>query len=240
MARQRRKKVEEEGAPGWMTTFGDLMSQLLTFFVLLVSFSIFDEIKYNTVKGSLKYSFGVLKGWEQPLVEKIRTAPETTRVNDEEQKMAGIGYRLKKFVAERRMKGSLQAVMRKEGLAIILRNSGKPVMFDSGSAQIRPEFVPILEKVAEELMKIPNDIRIEGHTDNRPIHTPMFPSNWELSAARATSVLRFLVGKGIDPSRLSAVGYGEFRPVASNDTPEGRAKNRRVEILVLKRKTAGR
>ena len=130
--------------------------------------------------------------------------------------------------------------MRKEGLAIILRTSGKPVMFDSGSAQIRPEFTPILEKIAEELMKIPNDIRIEGHTDNRPIHTPMFPSNWELSAARATSVLRFLVKKGIDPSRLSAVGYGEFRPVASNDTPEGRAKNRRVEILILKRKTAGR
>jgi chemotaxis protein MotB len=233
MVRRRQKKVEE-GAPGWMMTFGDLMSQLLTFFVLLVSFSIFDEIKYNTVKGSLKYSFGVLKGWEQPLVEKIRTPPETSRTNNEEQKLAGIGYRLKKFVAEKGMKGSLQAVMRKEGLAIILRNSGKPVMFDSGSAQIRPEFAPILEKVAKELMKIPNRIRIEGHTDNRPISTLKFPSNWELSAARAASVLRFLVRKGIDPARLSAVGYGEFRPVAPNDTPEGRAKNRRVEILVLK------
>ncbi|RKY02559.1 hypothetical protein DRP77_07715 [Candidatus Poribacteria bacterium] len=234
---RRAKRDEEEGTPEWMTTFGDLMSQLLTFFVLLVSFSVFDDIKYNLVKGSLKYSFGMVKGWELPY--KSRREPDVQLVIErrrEEQKLAGIGYRLKKFAAEMGIRGTLQAAMREEGLAVILKTSGKPVMFDSGSAQIRPEFIPILRKVAEEIKRLPNKVRIEGHTDNRPIHTWKFPSNWELSAARATSVLRFFIGEGIDPDRLFAVGYGEYRPIAPNDTEEGRAQNRRVEILILREK----
>lgn len=232
-----KEKHEEEGAPEWMVTFGDLMSQLLTFFVLLVSFSVFDEIKFSTVSGALKYSFGLLSGWRETPVKVKDMIIRPREYNTEEEKMAGIGYRLKKFAGRIGASNALGARIRREGLAIVLRSTGKISMFDSGSAEIKPEFLPILDKIAEELLQIPNEIRIEGHTDNRPINTPRYPSNWELSTARAASVARYLIRKGIDPKRISIVGYGELKPLTSNDTPEGRARNRRVEILVLKGKS---
>ncbi|MFS8572384.1 MAG: OmpA family protein [Clostridia bacterium] len=108
------------------------------------------------------------------------------------------------------------------------------VLFDTGRAEIKPEAREVLQAVAVELAKLPHHIRVEGHTDNVPIHNERFPSNWELSTARAVTVLRFLIQVGgLDPGRLSAVGYGEYRPIASNDTPEGRARNRRVDIVLL-------
>jgi len=219
-----------------MVTFGDLMSQLLTFFVLLVSFSVFDEIKFSMVSGALKYSFGLLSGWREAPTKVRDMIIRPQEYNTEEDRMAGIGYRLKMFAGRMGASRAVDVRMRREGLAIILRSSGRISMFDSGSAEIKPEFLPILNKIAEELIKIPNEIRIEGHTDNRPINTPRYPSNWELSTARAASVARYLVRKGIDPKRISIAGYGELKPIASNDTPEGRARNRRVEILILKRK----
>jgi chemotaxis protein MotB len=109
------------------------------------------------------------------------------------------------------------------------------VLFDSGKAKLREESFPILDKVARILREeVPeHDIGIEGHTDNQPIKYSPWKSNWELSVQRALSVLQYLIDKGIDPKRLRATGYGEYRPVASNDTPEGRQLNRRVEIVIL-------
>ncbi|RMD71483.1 MAG: flagellar motor protein MotD [Gammaproteobacteria bacterium] len=107
------------------------------------------------------------------------------------------------------------------------------ILFPSGSAELAPKALPVLEQIAEILKRFPNPIQVEGHTDNRPIHTRIFPSNWELSAARAASVVRFFVEKGIAPERLAAVGYGEYRPVADNSTPEGRQQNRRVVLVIL-------
>ena len=107
------------------------------------------------------------------------------------------------------------------------------VLYPSGSARLQPEAVPILHKVAEILRPFSNPIRVEGFTDNMPIDTLMYPSNWELSGARAASVVRLFATEGIDPKRLSALGYGEFRPVATNATAEGRAQNRRVVLVVL-------
>ncbi|HHH36368.1 MAG TPA: flagellar motor protein MotD, partial [Gammaproteobacteria bacterium] len=107
------------------------------------------------------------------------------------------------------------------------------VLFPSGSARLQEEALPVLEEVARILRDFPNPIRVEGFTDNVPISTIVYPSNWELSAARAASVVRLFADAGIDPSRMVAQGYGEYRPVADNDTPEGRAKNRRVVIVVL-------
>lgn len=111
------------------------------------------------------------------------------------------------------------------------------VLFDSGKADLRKESLPILDKVVRVLKEeVPyNNIGIEGHTDNEPIKYSKWKSNWELSVQRALSVLHYLESKGIDPKRLFASGYGEYRPVASNDTPEGRQRNRRVEIVILPR-----
>lgn len=123
--------------------------------------------------------------------------------------------------------------MGRDGLVISLREAG---FFASGSATPKPETLPTLRQVAASLGKTPYDLRIEGHTDNIPIHTAEFDSNWELSSARATRIARiFLDLHAIPPDRISAAGYAEYHPVASNDTPEGRAQNRRVDLVVLPR-----
>jgi chemotaxis protein MotB len=120
-----------------------------------------------------------------------------------------------------------------DGLVISLREAG---FFASGSAAPKPDTLPILRQIAASLASTPYDLRIEGHTDNVPIHTSEFDSNWELSAARAMRIGRvFLDLRLIPPDRLSAAGYAEFHPVASNDTPGGRAENRRVDLVVMPR-----
>ena len=125
--------------------------------------------------------------------------------------------------------------MGRDGLVISLREAG---FFDSGSATPKPSSLPTLRQIAQTLGQTPYDIRIEGHTDNVPIHTAEFDSNWELSSARATRIARIFIGlKAIPPGRISAAGYAEFHPVASNDTAEGRAENRRVDLVVLPRTT---
>jgi chemotaxis protein MotB len=107
------------------------------------------------------------------------------------------------------------------------------ILFPSGSAELEPAVLPVLKQIAAILRDYPNPVRVEGFTDNVPIQTPIFPSNWELSAARATRVVRLFAEEGVDPARLAAVGHGEFKPVAPNDTEEGRARNRKVVIVVL-------
>ena len=121
--------------------------------------------------------------------------------------------------------------MRREGLVVSLREMG---FFDSGSATIRPGSLDAIARLAEVLKQRPENLRIEGHTDNIPIHTARFASNWELSTSRATDLIQLLITKyGIPPSHLSAAGYGEFHPVVSNGTPDGRAQNRRLDVVIL-------
>jgi chemotaxis protein MotB len=123
--------------------------------------------------------------------------------------------------------------MGRDGLVISLREAG---FFNSGSATPKPETLPTLRDIAASIGQTAYDLRVEGHTDNIPIHTPEFDSNWELSTARATHIARlFLDLKAIPPGRISAAGYAQFHPVASNDQPEGRAENRRVDLVVLPR-----
>jgi chemotaxis protein MotB len=123
--------------------------------------------------------------------------------------------------------------MDRDGLVISLREAG---FFDSGSATPKPQTLDTLSQIAASLSHTPYDLRIEGHTDNIPIHNSAFDSNWELSTARATSIARVLLAlKAMPPDRLSAAGYAEFHPVASNETADGRAQNRRVDLIVLPR-----
>jgi len=115
----------------------------------------------------------------------------------------------------------------------VMVNMKDKMLFASGSAQLSNTAVTALRDISRVLATVPNAIQVEGNTDNRPIHTDEFPSNWELSAARAASVVHLLTRFGVDPGRLSAIGYGEFRPAADNDSEEGRAKNRRVTLVIL-------
>lgn len=160
-------------------------------------------------------------------VEKIQEL--TSRVNELDQAQKLLEERLKQEIADKQVK----IQMLEKGLVITFVSE---VLFDSGKAKIKSEAYESLDKVARVLKEtVPDlDIGIEGHTDNVPIKVSGWKSNWELSSARAMSVLHYLVDKkGIAPHRVAAIGYGEYRPVASNDTKEGRRQNRRVEIVIL-------
>jgi chemotaxis protein MotB len=127
--------------------------------------------------------------------------------------------------------GRVEVGASREGIVISLAGN---LLFDSGKSDLKPRGMTLLDTLAERLRTMPNEIRVEGHTDNIPIATALYPSNWELSSARATTVSRYFAEHSdIAPIRLSAAGYGEFRPVAPNDTREGRARNRRVDLVVL-------
>ncbi len=128
---------------------------------------------------------------------------------------------------------NVQLIENDRGITIRILDN---ILFNTGQAELNPDSKSILSRLAKVLRTIPNDIRIEGHTDNVPINTPKYPSNWHLSVARATNTAYYLMNtEGLRPDRVTIVGYAEYKPVASNDTPEGRAKNRRVDIIILKR-----
>jgi chemotaxis protein MotB len=144
-----------------------------------------------------------------------------------------IKAKLDKFAVDNNMKTTLVTSTEERGLVVRIQET---LLFESGSADITARARDILEKVSTVLAAAPNQIRVEGHTDNLPIRTPQFPSNWELSVIRSTNVVQILQHDGITPDRLSATGYGEFRPISSNATDAGRAKNRRIDLIILRTK----
>jgi len=224
-----RKKTEdvEEGAPQWVLTYGDMMSLLLTFFILLVSFSTIQETKYEQAAGSLRSAFGGM-----PKISgssRIASSLKGQRGNSDE--MIEEVQEMKKAIADKQMQEQIKVTLTEKGAHIVIAD---PLLFDLGKANLKPQAKDALDIVAALITRSPNtEIIVEGHTDNWPIATSEFPSNWELSAARALAVVKyFALRKGFDPARFAATGYGEYHPVKSNDTPENRTKNRRVEIFV--------
>jgi chemotaxis protein MotB len=163
---------------------------------------------------------------QQDSVEDAESADEARKRRD----MASIAEAIKQSLQPLVDQGLVDIRSTDQWLEVEIKDS---ILFPSGSARLQAEAAPVLKKIAVILRDFPNAVRVEGFTDNLPINTLLYPSNWELSGARAASVVRLLSGEGIDPRRLSALGYGEFRPLADNATPEGRAQNRRVVVVVL-------
>ena len=230
---RRGKKNNNDEDSNWMTTFSDMMTLLLTFFVLLYSMSVIDINKFEAAISSLRENMGILSGGKtissQELVNKgamgsdIALSPRTN--------LAAAMTEMQQYVEERNLQDQVNMKMTQRGL--VVRFTGQ-ILFEVGKANIRDEGTEVLDKVATVLKEMPNNVMVEGHTDNWPIETDEFPSNWELSTARATEVIKFLIeGPGIDPNRLSAAGYSKYRPLKANDTPENRALNRRVEVVIL-------
>lgn len=142
-----------------------------------------------------------------------------------------IEKQLKGFIKENNLQGAVTSYIDERGLVISLQDS---LLFDLGSADVRPEEKEVLIKIGDMLKSLPNHIRVEGFTDDLPIHNNKFDSNWELSVIRATNVVKILVNEvGIEPARISAVGYGEYRPVVPNNSEENRRLNRRVDIVIM-------
>ncbi|HBV86036.1 MAG TPA: flagellar motor protein [Desulfosporosinus sp.] len=145
----------------------------------------------------------------------------------------GIKAKLDRFAADNGIQTKLVSSMEERGLVVSIQET---LLFASGSATIDSKARDILRNISTVLASAPNQIRVEGHTDNLPIHTAQFPSNWELSVIRSTNVVQILQNQGISPSRLSAAGYGEYRPIASNDSTQGQSKNRRIDLIILRTK----
>jgi chemotaxis protein MotB len=159
--------------------------------------------------------------------------PGQGNVDAEKMSIDAIKAKLDKFAADNGIQSTLVTSIEERGLVVSIQET---LLFQSGSAVITAQARAILEKVSTVLAAAPNLIRVEGHTDNLPIHTAQFPSNWELSVIRATNVVQILQSDGITPDRLSATGYGEYRPISSNDTDADRSKNRRIDLIILRSK----
>jgi chemotaxis protein MotB len=229
---QKKKKEEKKGAPQYMTTWGDMCTLLLCFFVMLLAMSTIDPAKFNVAASSFQQAFsGVLESMPTILIHENVLQPRMG--GDEQNKKMAIqaAMRLREAVKKENLEDAVKVKVTEKGLAVKVRD---PVGFDVGSSQLKGDFAELLYEIAAILGKTPKaKVRVEGHTDNTPIHTREFPSNWELSAARALNVVKFLYQKGgIDPARLSAVGYGEYRPLVPNTSPENKSTNRRIEIYV--------
>jgi len=221
--------TESQTGAGWLTTFNDLVTLLMVFFVLLFSTSTIDIKKMENFKYLLQRGLGVLKEGKMTSVEVKELQPDNMSARNEEIFQTGltpdlIEDMLKTLNSER----GIKAVYTKKGVYITLDNS---ILFKNGVADINAECLPLLDKITTMIGKISNPVRVEGHTDNVPVHSRKFPSNWELSIARAVNVVKYFVeARKILPERLSAVGYGESKPIY--DTSDNRVKNRRVEIIL--------
>lgn len=232
MARKKKQKEQPPGAPAYMLTWGDLCTLLMTFFVLIVSMSSVSPAKFEIAASSFQNALsGVLESLPSVLITKDVMVPRMGG-NEQNKRMAvDAKRRIERTVKSQNLEDAVKVHVTETGIAIKVAD---PVGFDVGQSAIRPEFTQLLYQIAETIKQVPEtQIRVEGHTDNSPINTREFPSNWELSSSRALNIVKFLAYKcNIDPTRLSGVGYGEYRPIAPNTTPENRQKNRRIEIYV--------
>lgn len=215
------------GAPAWAVTYGDLVTQVLAFFVLLYSISSLNETRFRQTLDALQPIFGTLPAPEVPSLAATRSLDPAGDL------MAPLQARLQERAAQAGAEAGFRFELTAAGLVIHLDAA---LLFASGSAAIRPEAVPMLDAMGPVLAGVANQIRIEGHTDSDPmVPNPYLPDNWMLSGARAASLLRYLHDyHGIAHTRMAIAGYGETRPVATNLTPEGKARNRRVEILLVR------
>ena len=227
----KKEKGEAEGAkgcPSWMTTLGDLLTLLLTFFVLQISFASFKQEKIEELVSTLRGAMGALEAGRQigfPRKKAVKEDLSFVRTIETIQEIEE--YASQKDWLQEEFGKSVTS----RGLVITM---AADVLFAPGKVKIKWKGKRLLNMIAERIKRSSFHISIEGHTDDVPINTTQFPSNWELSGIRAVSVLKYLIKRDIAPQRLSAVGYGQFKPKYRNDTPEGRMRNRRVEIVLIK------
>ena len=236
----------------WLITYADMITLLMVFFIVLYALSNIDANKFRALADSLSKALGgggivltnagpdVVTGSNasvsgslgQSSVEKLPTTDQKDL--QEAANLAIIKAKVDSYIKAKGLNASVTATIEERGVVISFKDA---ILFKLGSADLTPQAKTIVRQIGEVLLPLPNYIRIEGHTDNLPIKTSKFPSNWELSTARATSVVHELIdGLNFPPVRLSAIGYGEYRPKVPNTSEQNRQKNRRVDIVILKSK----
>lgn len=241
MRRRKRRDDSEGSQPSWMTTYSDLMSLLLTFFIMLFAFSSIDMQRFREALVSLQGALGVLGGGPALLEPGEMPIPpdDPSQIDDDSKAMLQaytelviIKAQLEEYLGEKGLRGKVHVEMNKRGLLIRFTDT---VLFDLGMARLRPDSQALLKDLAKFIGPIGNEIIVEGHTDNVPLRRgAQYETNWELSTARATTVVRYFIERlGLAPKRFSAAGYGEYRPVLPNTSYANRELNRRVDILII-------
>ncbi len=253
MSRRKRIRHESDNTDRWMVSYADFVTLLFAFFVVMYAMSSVNEGKYRVLSGSMTEVFKVVPKSPDPIqigketkaisssepsskiIKPIKILPKSQRVYAREMKQ--IAETVSKSVQPLIDKGLIKVTRNKLWVEIEMNSK---ILFSSADSELEEEAFPALKALAQVLKKIPNSIDVEGHTDNLPINNELFPSNWELSAARAASVVHLFTRYGVNPRRLSSIGYAEFRPITNNSTAAGRLRNRRVKIVILADKNSRR
>jgi len=253
MARRRKRQLADtNNHDRWMVSYADFITLLMAFFVVMYSISSVNEGKYKTLSESLGEAFSnngqhgneadpIQIGTMPTAIQPISLANPATTDVEERRELSDEILKERKQLSQ--VSGQFEQVLSPfidDKLVAVKRNDywielemNSEMLFLSGEAELSKKALPVLEKIAEVIKPLPNMIHVEGHTDNVPIDNLKFRSNWDLSSARATSVVHELVKENIDPLRLSAIGYGEFHPIADNKIEEGRFQNRRVVLVLM-------
>ncbi|HZG60599.1 MAG TPA: flagellar motor protein MotB [Anoxybacillus sp.] len=243
MAKKKKHLHEDHIDETWLIPYADLLTLLLALFIVLFASSQLDAKKFQQIARSFNSALaggtGVLE-YPSPLdEEQLQSLNREDQKNNknkqpayEKKELQQVQEKINQYIQQKNLTGQLKTTLTEEGLLVTILDD---VLFDSGSAEVRPQDRKLVKEISQLLvMNPPRSIIISGHTDNVPINNSQFASNWELSVMRAVNFMSLLLeNKQLDPRWFSAKGYGEYKPVASNDTEEGRKKNRRVEILIL-------
>lgn len=231
----------------WLIPYADLLTLLLALFIVLFAMSSIDAKKFEHMMKQLNAAFTGGTGLFQnsnpiPIQEEItlletinggeQLSEQERKFRQETEELRELKEQLDAYIGDTGLVDKLQVIVTDDGLMITILDNA---LYASGSAQVRPEAKELGVEIAKLLVTHPRQVTVSGHTDNVPINNREFPSNWDLSSKRALNFMKILLeNPQLNPTRFSATGYGEYRPIASNDTPEGRAKNRRVEVSILR------
>lgn len=252
--RERRKKGNK-GAPRWMVTYSDMVTLILVFFILLFSMSQIDAAKFEAISESFRnrmiFDFSpspvpmenpsenisteddgkTTEEFELPEKEDDSEKDTDSDIGQIEDSLSNLMEEVEGYLDEHDLNNVVSATRTKRGVELVLQDS---ILFNSGEAEILPSALPFLTKVGDLLSQVTNDIKVEGHTDDVPMSSFQYPSNWELSGARASSVVRFFVEENnLEEERFSITGFSDTKPLVPNDSASNRNKNRRVEIVII-------
>ncbi len=234
---KKHEEHEKDNSERWLLTYSDLITLLMIFFVIMYAISNVDAQKYQVLSQSLEGALnpmgfvgagsgGNASGSGIDVMDAIAAGQDQA-----DPELVAAAEQIKKLIKEKNLQDRVSVSVQERGVVVGLMNT---VLFDPGSTQIKPDAVPTLVAIGQIANGVHNYIRVEGNTDDIPMNTPQIPSNWELSVLRATEVLKLLINQSnVAPDRISAVGYGEFRPSVPNTSAENRAKNRKVDLVIL-------
>jgi chemotaxis protein MotB len=226
--RQKEQQLETAGMMRWLLTYADMITLMLALFIILFALSTISRVKVQEFAKLVSAGFDNVWSVNQP----PNGGTNGEQSFNASANIPAIQRELQRYVEQHHLQKQVQVHLDKRGLVITLLSD--KTFYNSGSAELRPEALPILDAIDGFLKKNDNLIRVEGNTDDVPIHTSEFPTNWELSTARAVGVVRYLVEHdGLAPSRVEAAGYGEYRPRVPNTSAANRQENRRVDIVLL-------